>query len=342
MKKNVFCLLSVLFVLNIFISCDSDDDKKEGWQQVATTYKDEALKLSVNGTETTGKSVTITTSSDTKATVTLNGIVPGEKELTIDATMLQTKSGENFQLQGESKTDLRTVSISGSVIAGGDLTLNVTLKMTSTVVGTWGIAPMSDVNGDGKIDEKDFVSPFYVKLENASGTVSFKGQTISNQEFTTGLSMAGGQVVASHLRAVTFAESGDVSISYSVEGNENITSTPAGMISYYVKDGMVYLIPDITALMSKSTGPGAGGILTILETGIPLKFNIVTEAGTTDINLYLDKSMLQTLLPIANLVLGNIQSESDFVKLLKEALPDLSAIVTDSQSFEMGLNLVKK
>ena len=111
MKKNLLYLFALICSVSLFTACSDDDEKQMTVEAVSATYSAETLKLSLDGTEVSDQSVKVIANSAESASVVLTKLIPGEAEITVDAKMLKT--GENYALEGENKTDLRTVSVKG-------------------------------------------------------------------------------------------------------------------------------------------------------------------------------------------------------------------------------------
>lgn len=124
MMKNKFLFLLILG-LAFFASCsDDDNDGPKDFNGVYSTGStDFELDLKYSDAVFTGKSVEFNSTDGQKATLKLQGVIPGEKETVIsDIELIPSNSVYTFT--AENKNDSRTVNLNGS-IEKGKLTLGV-------------------------------------------------------------------------------------------------------------------------------------------------------------------------------------------------------------------------
>lgn len=324
MKKSLLCLLALLCSFNLFVSCSDDDDNNAG---LNGTYSGDNLTLRVSGVTVTGKSVAINSTSAEAGVLTLNGIVAGEPESRVDVKIsATTKAEEGYSIQGENKTDARTVTVKGE-ITGKKLDLDVNLKLTNELVGTWALPQTGGC--------------FFVNLDNASGNVTFMGQTIPNANFVAAMDQMAEPFLYANLRDVTFKDNGYIVASFSREGNgQNFETSPEGVVSYYVKDGAVVIVPDFATLIrnlgpsQKSTG-GDYNPFAVLS-NLPIKYKL----DGTSAEFYVDKAMMAPMLTPVGTLLGFIltSNKDKYLSMFGE----ISKIINDSKSMQLGLNLDKK
>lgn len=349
MRKITFYWFVIVCVLSLFTSCLNQDDKnKPIIEPPVPTYKGENLQLTFNGHEVTGQSVSLMASDNGHALVFIR-LIPGcaQEMANVEITPI-TKSAlskpAGYRLSGDTELeDGRTISVEGK-IEGDVMTLQVDVRVHSSLVGTWILPEMRDVNGDGKIDQSDYNpnGSFFLKLQSATGTVSFGGESFPDVLFNMGASLKGQVYLASHLKSITLQENGYVVASYSKDG-KTFTSSPEGFLSYYIKDNKIYLVPDMESflkiLLSKSSGPN------VLEqflfvTGIPFGYITEEKGGWTHTTFFLNKAMIEPMkTPLSQLYL-----------IIKKFLPAETAqlveegmsIVGSCKEIELGLNTRKE
>lgn len=321
MKKRLFSLFTMLCVLSFFTACSDDDKEDDSWKTISNTYKTESLVL--NGTAedaSSSKSVKVDASSLEAATVVLNNIVIGQPEVSINAQMV--KEGEKFLLTGSTKDDNSETSIEGS-ISTGVLTLKVAYKNTSAFVGTWAL--------EGK-DVASAPSNIYVNFSNASGKVIFGAGEVPNDVFVNFLkTIVGGYAL--NLTSVEFKENADIEIKYTDLKNKE-SKTLTGMLTYYIKDSKLYIVPNLAALMSKANNTGS--MTDLLTNGIPMGYKL--ENGK--LTVYTDKNMMNTVLPMVEPLLDTITDPmfATFKPMILQAI----TIIKECDTFDFGLNMAKQ
>lgn len=349
MRKSLLYLFAMIGTLSAFTSC-GDDEKTPEWQGLSKDYATENLKLTLNGKEMTGQSVNVVATAENKATITLKSIIPGASEINVDATLANVtaaNSTPNYAIEGEAKAeDTRTVSVKGN-ISGDVLTLSTTIKIASPVVGTWKLPRyvLSDINGDGKIDEKDYNIAggcFFIDLKSATGSVNFMEQTLPDAMFNAAVDQMLEGMISAKLQSITLMDNGSIVASFAKDG-QNFTTTAEGMVSYYVKNNMVYVVPDIATMMGMMNKANAGGgmtdILGMLQAGIPVAYKITEAGGKTSASFSMTKEMITPLISILNKLMpliGNKLPESA-VGIINQVVP----VVQGSKSISVGLNTEK-
>lgn len=359
MKKNLFYLLALFCALNLFSSCGDDDEKKDDpqpqpedttWKAVAGTYSADKLKLAFNGQEQSSQSVTVEATSAEKATVTLKGLIPAVDEVKVDLLMSKVTKAEevvaNYNLEGTATVEgARTVSVKGNVNAGV-LTLNVDIKVDSPLVGTWTFPPYvpTDTDGDGVINESDYNimgGSFFMSL-TTDNEISFGGQTVSDYQFCAYADQKAEAAIAAAAPELTFLENGNITISYTKDGQTNKLE---GLMGYYMKDNMLYVTLDVTALMgmlSKADANPLEELMAMAKNGIPLIYTVEDGDASILINSTLSNALLPSLTPILALIPTLMPNASpEMLAMLKE-IGDLLPLIVADPDFQVGINLAKK
>lgn len=334
MKKNLLYLFTVLCTLSFFTSCGDDDEKPQtGIASGSYNTADKTLGLKLNGADVDGKTVTIASTSPEAATVTLTNIIIGQPSLAINATV--AGSGDNATLTGSSKDENSETSIEGTV-KSGVLSLSVTYKSTSAFVGTW-IVPMESyvsLGHDGKPVTGERPS-FIVNLENKSGSVIFGEGQVTNQIFTEFVkTMVGGY--ATNLKSIEFKTDGSIAIVYTKLGTTE-EKTLTGLISYYIANKQLFIVPNMGAMMSAKADAGLGGLESLLTNGVPMGYTLEgNKAG-----VFVTRDLLVSLLPLLPM-LDKLLKDNPMYPMLKPMLTQLTTIISESTKFELGMNLEKK
>ncbi len=352
MKKSLFYLMALFCALNLFSSCGDDDNKDEPtpedttWKAVAGSYTADKLKLTYNGQELSNQSVTVEAVSAEKATAILKGMVAGVDEVKVDLIMSKATKAEeviaNYNLEGTATVEgSRTVSVTGNVNAGV-LTLAVAIKVDSPLVGTW-IFPSyvpSDVNGDGKIDANDYNvmgGSFFMNLATESGEIAFGGQTIPDYQFCAFVDQKAEAAIAEVAPEITFVENGNITISFTKDGK---ATKLEGLMGYYVKDKMLYVTLDITALMGmlKSENNTLAELIAMAQNGIPLVLEEEDGEYSILINNTLATSLGTQLAPVMELIAGFMPDKAEMIGQIGALLP----VIMADKDFMVGINLSKK
>ena len=341
MKKNLLYLFALICSVSLFTACSDDDEKTDdSWKAVSATYSAETLKLSLDGTEVSDQSVKVTANSAESASVVLTKLIPGEAEITVDAKMLKT--GENYALEGENKTDLRTVSVKGSV-ESGILTLDVKLKITAPIAGTWKLAEI-------KKDENDsFVSgPLFMTWEAEDGTLL--GGLLPIESIPALAGPLGSLVLGQVLQNVTFQDNGQIVASYSKSGislDKPVTpsweTSEEGYAAYNVTETQILVFLNLEKIIagSKSEQSSFDPLIELVKNGIPVNYEIASDGNSA--RVYIDKELVDKIVPLLPMLSGMIEDNAlggmgAFVKGLLDSFPEA---MNKTTKLEIGLNLVK-
>lgn len=341
MKKNLLYLFALICSVSVFTGCSDDDEKTDdSWKAVSATYTAETLKLSLDGTEVSDQSVKVTANSAESASVVLNNLILAEPEVTVDAKMLKT--GENYALEGENKTDLRTVSVKGSVEAGV-LTLDVKVKITAPIAGTWKLAEIK------KDEDERFVSgPLFINWEAEDGTLL--GGFLPIESVSELGNTIGSVVLGQVLQNVTFQDNGQIIASYSKSGIDlNNPVTPSwetseeGYAAYAVTENQILVYVNLVKIIagSKSEESPYEPLLELVKNGIPVNYEIATDGNSA--RVYIDKELVDKMVPYLPMLSGMIDDNAlgGMGVLVKAMLSSFPEAMDKTTKMEIGLNLVK-
>ena len=311
MKKSLFNLLTLICAVLTFSAC-SDDDKPN----YNGTYEGDKLKLSVNGADIANKSVILS-----ETAIDLKSIIVGEGNLSVPVTF------EGNKFTGVNNTKERAITIDG-VIDNHVLSLNVTLKITSDLVGTWNVF-------DGNIS---------LSIEAPEGTMlSFMGNKMPVSQFEMLLPILMGSVPQAYLKDITFNENGYITAHYDPKGQvgkEGWIESPATAMNWYVKENQVFLVPNLAAMVS-SKADSNDILLEILENGLPLNYSITTlESGEKQLLAYVTKEQMLPMMDIIiELVNGLDPNSNPMLGMVKTILPEFKEALTVCTKFDLGMKL---
>lgn len=365
MKKCLFYLFAMLCTLSLF-SCGDDNGKDEpdpgpgtdnSWKEIAKDYTGDKLNLSFNDNALTTNTIKLETSSAEKGTVSLGDLIGGAPSLKIDVTLKTTKAMAavipDYAIEGQKTIDSRTITVTGKV-ASGVLSLAVKVKVASSIVGRWGLAPEptpSDINGDGLINEEDYnpmAGCFFLSLESQTGMVTFGGQSIPDMQFCMYADNKAEAAIRAFVEDLTFYENGNLVLAkYEKEG---IAMPYLNMAGYYIKDDILYVTLNIKNIMdilpSKADSNPLAELLAMAQNGIPLEFNISEDGKSCwiAINKEIASQLIPKLTPLMEILPTMIPALKDNPEALAmmQQIGGLLQSIATSKEFSVGFNLVKK
>ncbi|MEL5895281.1 DUF4925 domain-containing protein [Bacteroides sp. GD17] len=394
MKKNLFYLFALLCSVSLFTACSDDDDTpKFPKDEVNATYKStdasNQLQLLYSGEPMLGKSATFNTTDGKTATIVLegvavsltkmpaassagSGVIPGEATTTLNVN-LEPVGETGYTFKGTDETNGRTVAYEGAVEKGKlTLQLNVTMP-NNNLIGTWNLYPYDST-------PTNTVHPLRLTWESSKKfQLDLFGMGMITEmhpgELMTFMSAIGllndgdmnlQEAISSLLKDVTFKADGNIQASYSEAanlGNPVWKKSPLNIAQYYVKDGKIYLLLNVDAILATVAGnkstrmdittilPQLMQLLPMVYSGIPLGYSI-SENGT--LGVYIEKELGMQLI---NMFLPLLQNEEVLAEIMEsvnsnpafaafagvtqaifEQLPTVAAGTT---KMELGLNFVK-
>lgn len=343
MKKMLCCLFAVVCTLAFFTSCEDD---KNG-NKLNVSYSGKNLNLSFNGRPLEGQKVVVSRVKD-ETFLSFDHLIPGTFVVDMEITMspvakTSLKGATDYAISGEKNLkDGRTVFAKGT-LSGAVLSLELVVEVHSPLTGTWVLPEMKDLNGDGKIDVADYnpQGNFFIKVETVSGSVDFSGESIPDALFNIGATLKGQAYLATHLKSITLKKNGYLVVSYSKDG-KTFTDSPEGLLSYYVKDQLIYIVPDwatvLNALITKSRQPGE--LETLLVEGMPFAVISGEKEGEIYATFFLNKKMIDPLLNGIvrySAILEHLLPQ-DILQILNQGM----AIAGNCKEIEIGVNTVKE
>lgn len=418
MKKNLLYLFALICSMSLFTAC-SDDDEDTAWKeipQIEIPVGTDGVTLSVNGVTSSTGSVQMTVENGSKAVLNLNNVIPGYSKVPVDVD-LQKQTDGSFRFAGQAElsdspammtraTDQKTViyivAAEGNITSDGKVTATITSELSEEakggLVGKWDLISKMPTTDMGTAS----IAPLWV-------TWPAKNPDKTNLEGAAyAISALTGGIMYNLLSNVTFNADGNITANYNNskdlgmetlmgymggmeddgQGNtilmkvhENWADSPKNMAYWYVKDGLLYVVPNIAAIM-KQVGSGsenAGNvdlvallgmlgeyninieallpyIQTWMTTGIPLKYT----ASADGLKVYVDKDMaapfITALLPALDVLQLQIdailsdpaQAETGFLIQMVFGLLGISSLTDiatvwneNTAGFEIALNFVK-
>ena len=275
MMKNKFLFLMILGWA-FFASCSDDD--KDPFKNYSADYSGDKLALKLNGKEFSGTSVSFNSINKKNATLTLNGLIPGESALEVKNLAVEELTGNDYTFAGENKNDDRIVSVEGSV-KSGVLNLNTSFKVTSKVVGKWHMT-------EPKMNENTYeweYSPLVLNIDTDVESLTFPLVIEDDPNFSYSLPMKDqieedgsinpgfptlaktifGMMIPNLLKSIELKENGNLVATYiplnlsnDAEEDSQLLVTEEGLVRYNVKDGQIYLLIDIASLVDMNSFNG--------------------------------------------------------------------------------------
>ena len=287
-------------------------------------------------------SVNIVPTSVTTTKISINNMIPGTANLSIeDGKLSKATDSETYTISGSAKTAAYEIAFEGTISPEKKMTGAVTYKILSPIVGKWGV----------KMGQQGAESIF--NFASKTGTVTFPKEIIAmlpadlkpyfaeqmpDAQLTQTIKGLLGQYVP-YLQYIEFTEGGGLNFGYTEVGKTEV-KTLEGLLNYYIKDGQVYLVFDLMKLMGmipqslKSWDPS-----TFLTDGIPFDFTVTN--GT--MNISINHEVITGLLPMVNGLLGAFSGMfGDKAEMILTIFSTVNNVVAESTEFEAGLVLTKK
>lgn len=343
MKKELVHLFSLILLFSVaFSSCKNDDDKL----RTGVVYEKEALKLSVNGQVLTDRKAVISFLSSSEAQITLSQTIVGYENIVF--TVNASENAGNTALNGNLTLDGAEYKIQGDVTSSDVMTLNITQKMTSPVVGKWYLQYANVVDPDWGFESQDPCVIASIKTDKT--VLSFMGKNRTPFEVETFLKTILGGYVKS-LDWIEFNENGNISLQFDLNAQSKDVVFPDGQIlkegdlKFYTKDKKVYLAVKATIIdlllegkvdFSKLPLEQTAGYyaMPMLYSQDNLKPSTAIDQGK-NINIYVDKAMMQ---PMIVMMISLLDDKTNVGGIeIKPVMTDLNVIMSEAKSFDLGL-----
>lgn len=363
MNKNCLLkLLSVVCLMIFMIACENESEEGSPYSNLysnkLSAQKGGNLVLTYCEKELIGKDIRLEIKDKQTASLTLYGILPGEKETQIDP-ILVSLTNDCCTFQGNTQSHNGTTFDYNGKISGGKLALDLRqVKLADTALtGTWQVTPYN--NNPGNISY-----PFYAILVSGDNLLSNILQPIGNK------------YIACALRDVTFGEDGNITANYHSVSDVDLmdntlplrpdsawTKSPVNVATYFVKDSLLTILPQVdmivqliqnnTATPTRADNETSISMETIraiyvqlnqwTTTGIPLVIRKGSNGREGEITLILKKEEIQAFFPLLPLIKALLPADiqQGFVgKLISSILENLPETLQKPESqAEFGICL---
>lgn len=372
MKKNLFYLFALICTMSLFTACSDDDDTS--WKEIPQdeiTVGTDGVTLSVNGVAASTGSVQMTVNNGSTAVLNLNNVIPGYAKVPVDVELQKQPDG-SFNFAGEAglttppsmKTKAAAnapvifkVDAQGNISKDGKTAVTITTKLSEEaqggLAGTWNLLSKLPTTEDLIVLNSPLwitwsaIDPEKTNLEYAAymvnvlggamvynllGNVTFNadGNITANYNNTNPLGM---EAMMGYLESMKEDEDGSY---YLAKINENWADSPKNLAYWYTKDGLLYVVPNIAAIMGQVGADNGGestgdvdlaGLLAMLkqyninigdllptimewmDTGIPLKYT----ASADGVKVYVDKEMVAPFMTALLPALTPLQAQIDAI-----------------------------
>ncbi|WP_304959695.1 DUF4925 domain-containing protein [uncultured Parabacteroides sp.] len=335
-RKSVCSFLYAMMLAILLISCNDDDDHDAlAPSELNGTYSNklsapangDSLILSYNGNTCIGKDVEFKTDDGKTADIILKYVLPHDKETAITAIPLTAGTG-SYSFSGNATASTGTAfRYQGSIQAGrlvlelSDITIPENRLATNR---TWFVA-----HGNASYYDVDngSMQTMIGMLYNLVG-----GKLVSNliSSVLDDLSFqADGNIIARYAPLPDSVRIGNLIGSYVKHYANDWIASPPNLAAYYVEDNTsLYVIPQIDmiirqVMINKQTKAGSGDssmedallaayrkINTWSTTGIKMTIRESEEPAKGDLILILDKSEIQELFALLDIVKVFIPEET--------------------------------
>ena len=328
MGKKLTYFIVLAYSICLLFSCSNDnEDKNKIISDYAGTYSGNQLKVLVSDVEMADREAVI----NDDGMLILKNVVPGESSIEIQLSL------SNGMLTGNTAFSGGNVSVT----AGLDkniLSVDAIIQLNNALSGTWNLLPYTQ-NSNGEI----ISNPVFVNASPTDATVTIMGEEMNVGTMCYFLSGIIG-VYASEIKSLTFLPDGFV---IATMKNEVIGSTPRGLLQYYIKDNLIYFIPNLSAI-TELIGSNPKSRVSIDDlvnlvnmitiTGVPLAYDI----DNGELKIFVTKSMMQPSLQlIQQLVIPLLPDSNPLFVVVKDLYTEFCTAISSCTSFDIGMAFLK-
>lgn len=353
MKKEIIQLFSLILLFSVAFSSCKDDDKL----RTGVVYENDALALTVNGQTLAGKKAVINYLNSSEAQITLDQTIVGHDNIVF--TVATSDANGLINLNGDLSLDDAEYKVTGNVTSADHLTISVTQKMTSVVVGKWYLQYSSIIDPD--FGFASIEPSMIVSLLTDKPMVSFMGMEMRPAQVEQFLKTILSGYVKS-LDWIEFNENGNVSLQFDLDANNKDVVFPDGQLlkegdlKFYTKENKIYLAVKaelIDLLKPTLEGKVDFSKLPLIQTSgyyampmlysndaiqAPNQNNIPLKQGA-NCNIYVNKAMMQ---PMIGMMISLLDDETEIGGIkIKSIMMDLDLIMKEGKSFDLGLILAQ-
>lgn len=359
--KRFFALLALTATV-VLAGCS--DDETPAWKELPNTPITGAdATLSVNGTAAEG-SAQLTTRSATEGTLTLTDMIPGYAEIAVPVTlsenadnsfgftgttelttppaMLPSGTLPFAAAPGNPGSPIYNIAVRGQLSKEGKIAVAATQELTQAaqggVAGSWEFAKKIDMADETLLSSHLWLTwsaldPAQLNFEAGAYTLNVFGSGLLYNLLGQVDFLADGNITARYsqmefsMETVTgaiFGSMSDDGFWQIAEGNDLWADSPKNLAYWYTKDGLLYIVPNITAIM-KQAGADNGGesagtgsmeevlamlkelgidvtpllptVMQWLQTGIPVKYAQSADGLKITIDKEMAAPFIEALLP---------------------------------------------
>ena len=319
--RNLRKLSYVACAVFFFTSCEETYNDKLFWpgeisQEYGSYIKPYTLDLTYSGEKLIGKTVSFKTEDSETGTLTLNNIIPGEKETPISRIQLYenekkgyyTFSGTNITMGGA------TVKYEGIITPKNmQLSLNVTMAYANSIANTYTFPASSHTTDGESIIRNSGAS--YVNITTKAGGESLQPVILQIQQMATNIL----DVIFPYvLKDITFEKNGIVTASY--------TTSPVDMNEIMEVANSGKTDAEFKSLINKRTYESSpkglaywnqtGNKAFVVQLNIPAIVSLIAQnngkqidyqliAGISEALLKSDPARLKLTLSAINMILNN-------------------------------------
>lgn len=319
--RNLRKLSYVACAIFFFTSCEETYNDKLFWpgeisQEYGSYIKPYTLDLTYSGEKLIGKTVSFKTEDSETGTLTLNNIIPGEKETPISRIQLYenekkgyyTFSGTNITMGGA------TVKYEGIITPKNmQLSLNVTMAYANSIANTYTFPAYSHTTDEESIIRNSGAS--YVNITTKAGGESLQPVILQIQQMATNIL----DVIFPYvLKDITFEKNGIVTASY--------TTSPVDMNEIMEVANSGKTDAEFKSLINKRTYESSpkglaywnqtGNKAFVVQLNIPAIVSLIAQnngkqidyqliAGISEALLKSDPARLKLTLSAINMILNN-------------------------------------
>ena len=348
MKKILLSALPILCAALLMTACDDDNataNYSVPLDEAVGSYTGDKLQINVGGQSVlllSGETAQISGSDANQLTISIpDYAVPGETGLTFTDVKMTTPLFNVFE--GTRSNASRDITLSGE-LRDGRLTLNLTPTYKSDIIGVWNLNLETDDFGTATL------TPISIETE----------QDISGSQFIVqilGALLKGSMAVVN----IDFQADGNLTATYNSNllndmmpalSGEQISPvfvhSPLNAIKWYVKDGALYLVPNLNLMLKNGPSKAQLGPLdpgTITTVGIPLYFKKEGDKMT----VYVSKEQTAPVFGLLSTVISMIDpsfvlslggSSLPLRSLLEALVKPLIDAALAAERFDLCLNLV--
>ena len=308
MKNKLLFLL--VFGVMFFTSCSDDDDTT--WKKIPQgEISAENITLNINGDQASTGTVQMTVKNESEAVLNLKNVIPGYTEIPVDVT-LEKQADDSFTFVGEkgmttppsmlARAEASTpvilyVRVEGKVSLDGKASVTAATRLAEVaqggLVGSWDLLRKPTMVGENTLTS----APLLVTWS------AIDSEKPNMEEAANVVNLFGSSALSGLLNQITFHEDGNITAEYWTEtsledifggmdedGNfialhEKWLDSPKGLVFWYVKSDVIYIVPNIDAIIKQINKDNGGEIVGSTEDMMTKLTAILEQLGNYNINV---------------------------------------------------------